>query len=102
MTRDDRRGISELNSTHSGLPLTFTIAFLSVFHRPCEAIILVIAPLINSTAIILVNAPLIQWRADCLVVNFLKLSCNVNCSQDGVIVVKFLREWISTRCLAVI
>ena len=92
MTRDDRGGISELNSTHSGLPPTFTLAFLSVFRRPCAAIILVNAPLINSTPL----------GAVCLVDNVLKLSCNVNCSQDGVLVVKFLREWISTRCLAVI
>ena len=90
MTRDDRGGISELNSTHSGLPPTFTLAFLSVFHCPCAAIILVNAPLINSTP------------PDCLVDNVLKLICDVNCFQDGVIVVKFLHEWISTRCLAVI
>ena len=91
MTRDDIGGISELNSTHSGLPPTFTLAFCSVFHSPCSAIILVSAPLINSTPL----------RADSLVVNILKLSCNVNCSQDGIIVDKFRREWISTRCLAV-
>ena len=79
MTRDDIGGISELNSTHSGLPPTFTLAFCSVFHSPCSAIILVSAPLINSTPLC----------ADCLVGNPDHTRCNaalctlVLCARSG-------------------